>query len=130
MLPPKKRKAVKRGRFDPRLRSPAHMNWVRTTFGCAVRGCQHVTDRIDPAHITGIGGATLGRKPPDDRVIPLCRTHHTEMDHMIGEQKFAQKYGIDLEEMIRDLIRESPILRKLNQAGEYEYPAQPTASAA
>lgn len=129
MLPPFKRKVTKRGRFDPRFRSKEHMSWVRSRFGCAVRGCQHVTDRIDPAHITGIGGATLGRKPPDDRVIPLCRTHHTEMDHQIGEPKFAQKYGIDLEEMIRDLIRESPILRKLNQAGEYEYPA-PAESAA
>lgn len=115
MLPPKKAKTTKRGRYDPCLRSPEHMSWVRRTFACAVRGCQHVTDRIDPAHVTGQGNATIGRKPPDDRVIPLCRTHHSEMDHGIGEEEFAKKYGLDLEDMIRDLQRESPILRKLRQ---------------
>jgi hypothetical protein len=115
-LPPLKQKRVKRGRFDPCLRSPEHMAWVRSRFGCAVRGCTNVTDRIDPAHVTGIGGATIGRKPPDDRVIPLCRTHHQEMDHGIGEQLFAKKYEIDLEDMIADLKRESPILKKLRLA--------------
>lgn len=123
MLPPRKSKAPKRGRFDPCFRSPEHMAWVRSRFGCCVRGCTNVTDRIDPMHITGIGGATIGRKQADDRVIPGCRTHHREMDHEIGEQAFAKKYGIDLEEMIADLIKGSPILRKLRQTGEYPPPS-------
>lgn len=122
MLPPLKKRTVKRGRYDGRFRSNEHMAWVRSRFGCAVPGCKNATDRIEAAHITGIGNATVGKKAPDDRVIPLCKTHHHEIDKQMSEPAFEQKYGMALEEMIDDLQRESPILRKLRQAGEYHTP--------
>lgn len=47
----------------------------------------------DAAHIR-IGFNGTGIKPPDDRVLPLCREHHTKQ-HNIGEKIFWSELDID-----------------------------------
>lgn len=56
MLPPRKKKVTKRGRFDPCFRSRDHLNWVKNTFGCCVPGCKNADDKIgDYLVLDGLG---------------------------------------------------------------------------
>jgi hypothetical protein len=56
---------------------------------CAVCGVR----RSHNSH-TENGGK--GRKGDYTTIIPLCRTHHDELDNTNGREAFAEKYAIDL----------------------------------
>lgn len=57
---------------QPRLRSPAHLAWIRT-LRCCVRGCYFPSE---PHHLKcgpqGGGSVVAG----DDWAVPVCRQHH------------------------------------------------------
>lgn len=87
-----------------RIRSPAHLAWVRCQ-PCAVLGCGART--CDPAHVRrGTGGGT-SLKPGDQWVIPLCHPHHMEQ-HSIGEQSFERRYGLDMKAEAAETWARSP----------------------
>ena len=58
----------------------------------------------DPDHLEarGMGGAKSEMK--DLSCVPLCRIHHTER-HQFGNQKFEDKYSINLWKDAFNLIR-------------------------
>lgn len=86
MLLPKPRRIV-----DARYR-----RFVKS-FACCVCGRR----TVDAAHI---GSKGLGSKASDYTCIPLCREHH-ELQHQLGsEELFADQYGLDIEEVQRDLL--------------------------
>jgi len=50
----------------------------------------------------------MGQKTSDFSAIPLCAAHHREnLDsyHRLGEQEFAHKHGLALQELVRALQR-------------------------
>jgi len=104
-LPP--RIKSKKPRRDNRIRSAAHLKWIRG-FACAVRGCVQMP--IEAAHVRLGSNSGVGIKPDDSRTIPLCgglEGHHAEQ-HRIGERAFAEKYGLDLEALWQALWAKSP----------------------
>jgi|TARA_X000001382_G_scaffold53759_1_gene36690 hypothetical protein len=79
------------------LRDKKWLAVVRRKLPCVV--C--LQSPCDPAHIR-IGFNGVGIKPGDDKVLPLCRIHHSEQHH-IGEKTFWKRLGInplDLSERI------------------------------
>ncbi len=52
---------------------------------------------VDPHHLTCIPGeGIMGDKAGDDKVLPLCRLHHSTL-HGMGEIAFWQMWGINAE---------------------------------
>ena len=105
-LPPKRRVPVRKKRFQPRRgpeRSPEYLAWIRT-LPCAI--CSRVSGRatvIEAAHTNALGRRGMGQKTSDFSAIPLCAAHHREnLDsyHVLGEQGFSHKHGIDLKELV------------------------------
>lgn len=88
-----------------RIRSPAHMIWVRS-LPCSVLGCGSHGE-CDPAHVRrGTDGGT-SLKPSDCWVLPLCHPHHVEQ-HQVGEQSFARKYRLDMKAEAAKVWARSP----------------------
>jgi hypothetical protein len=73
----------------PRISSKTHRLWIGS-LACAVSGCMA---RPEGHHVRW-GLYTLSRRPGDDRLVPLCRIHHDELDH--GARTFERKYNLDL----------------------------------
>ncbi len=71
------------------LRDKKWLSIVRRKLPCVV--C--LKSPCDAAHIR-IGFSGIGIKPGDDRVLPLCREHHSEQ-HSTGEKTFWKKVGIN-----------------------------------
>lgn len=112
MLPPRLRKDAS-GTREKRLRSPAHLAFVRS-HQCCVPGCKLVP--IEAAHVrTGTGGG-MGVKPGDDWTISLCRWHHAEQ-HQIGEPAFEAKYVIDMKKLAQAFAAASAPLRRIGSKG-------------
>ena len=87
-----------------RVRSRAHLDWVRT-LPCAA--CGQSWRDSDPAHVRiGTDGGT-GLKPSDRWVVPLCHPHHAEQ-HRIGERSFAARHGLDLKAVAERVWNASP----------------------
>jgi hypothetical protein len=70
-------------------------------------------------------------KPHDQFTVPVCDTHHKELDTpnpsdcVDGEtrtDRFLRKYGVDLYELARNLAESSPDL-KMRQAIKEAYSA-------
>ncbi len=94
---------------EKRVRSPAHLKWVREHH-CCVPGCEQVP--IEAAHVrTGTGGG-MGMKPGDDWTISLCRDHHAEQ-HRLGERRFEETYRISMRELAKEFAIKSPHRNKL-----------------
>jgi hypothetical protein len=50
-----------------------------------------------------LGPQGIAQKTTDFSAIPLCTAHHGEnLDsyHLLGEERFSQKHGIDLKEFV------------------------------
>lgn len=105
MLPRKRKR-------DNRVRSRAHMNWVKR-HRCCVPGCR--ATECDPSHVSeGVpaedrGGQSL--KPGDNWTWSLCRPHHREFD--AGEEVFCAKYRVDAIERAREFWEKSPHRRSI-----------------
>jgi len=84
-------------------RSPEYLAWIRT-LGCVV--CARVSGGatvVEAAHTNALGSRGLGQKTTDFSAIPLCSGHHREnLDsyHVLGEQGFSHKHGIELNEVV------------------------------
>jgi hypothetical protein len=106
--------------FPSTVRSPKKPNVVRSCSGhrawvrkhhCSVRGCTRIP--IECAHIrTGTDGG-LGLKPSDRWCISLCAWHHAEQ-HRIGEQRFGDKYDLDLLTLASEFARRTPYRDRFN----------------
>ena len=97
-------------RGKPRLRSPAHREWVRQ-HRCCVPGCQLMP--IECAHVRTAATAGTGLKSSDAFTLSLCREHHAE-SHRIGDQSFQRRHGIDLKALAREFYEKSPHRSKLD----------------
>ena len=103
-LPPRIAKQPKRA---TRWRSQAHCSYIRSHH-CSIAGCMDMP--IEVAHVRLGSGAGIGQKPDDWNAISLCggpNGHHAEQ-HRIGEQSFAMKYQINLQEIARRFSTNSP----------------------
>ena len=98
---------LRRPRRGPE-RSPEYLGWIRTLC-CAVCGrAPSECCRIEAAHTHVLGPRGLSQKSSDFSAIPLCFWHHRcqpDSYHSLGEQRFAEAHGIDLRELVLNLIR-------------------------
>lgn len=110
MLPPRKKKGTKRGRFDGRIRSAEHLRWIRG-FACCVKMCNSES-RIEAHHVKGGEPMAIGKKSGDNFATALCADHHREY-HTIGKSAFEAKYGLDMLALAAEFASISPPLKKL-----------------
>lgn len=93
---------------------PQHRAWLRQQ-PCLVSGssCSGpcCAGRMHAHHVRSAADSGIGKKPPDDRCVPLCAAHHDEL-HRIGAQTFGRKYSIDLPEWAARYAARSPALRR------------------
>ena len=103
-------------RQNARIRSPAHLKWIRG-FPCAVPGCDIQDGKyIEAAHARlGTDGA-LSIKPSDSWALPLCFYHHRRQ-HDIGEPRFEKEFGINMKKIAAELWRRSPARVKMEREG-------------
>jgi len=96
---------------DKRIRSPAHLGWVRS-HACCVPGCDGRP--IEAAHVrSGTDGGT-GIKPGDMWAISLCAAHHRDQ-HQVGEPEFERRHGIDMKALASEFADRSPHRTKLTR---------------
>lgn len=96
---------------DKRIRSPAHLGWVRS-HACCVPGCDGRP--IEAAHVrSGTDGGT-GIKPGDMWAISLCAAHHRDQ-HQVGEPEFERRHGIDMKALASEFAARSPHRTKLTR---------------
>lgn len=74
-----------------RVRSQSHLAWIRG-HECAAH--PHGCDGPVQSHHVLKGNLTRGKKPGDDKAIPLCVEHHGQAHN--GPQSFEARYGIDM----------------------------------
>jgi hypothetical protein len=58
---------------------------------------------VEAAHTNAVSPRGIGQKTSDFSAIPLCAAHHREnLDsyHLLGENGFSHKHGVDLEEIV------------------------------
>ena len=112
----KRRKSKPFGiRQNTRIRSPAHLKWVRG-HECAVKDKSdyYCYGKAQAAHVrTGTDGA-LSIKPSDCYVIPLC-CHHHGIQHTLGEAAFEREYQINMKKIAADLWKISPARIKMER---------------
>ena len=106
----KRRKRAKMGvRQETRARSTAHLQWVRG-HECAIPEATHwfkSRGRIEAHHVRVAGDGTTGKKPGDDKTVPLCGVHHEE-GHRIGWKSFEARYKVDLTALAAEFWKRSP----------------------
>jgi hypothetical protein len=91
-----------------RVRSPAHLAWVRS-HRCCVPDC--VLMPIEAAHVRSGTDGGMGLKPGDDWAISLCAFHHREQ-HWWGEGDFEDIYKIRMKALAMEFAAKSPKLRR------------------
>lgn len=92
------------------LRCEAHLRWIRKHL-CLIKGCRE-HGPIQAHHVRLGAHAGMGQKPGDDRTVPICTFHHTEL-HMGGEDTFQKVNDVDLPAIAAGLAAKSPALRKM-----------------
>ena len=101
------------------IRDRKHIGFVYE-MACCIPGCFHASG--PPHHLLRTSEKCGGRKSGDDKVLPMCPTHHHEL-HMDGnETRFLESHGIDgpalakaLYEATGDYERACAILRGLDR---------------
>lgn len=111
MLPKRKKPSRSGIKRVAEKRFPAHLKWVRG-FSCAVEGAFKWTTvecggGIEAAHVRGATDGSMGKKPSDFWVIPLCAQHHAQQ-HTIGESGFERMYSVDMKKLAEELASKSP----------------------
>lgn len=108
MLP---QRLPKKANRSERWRSQAHCSFVRS-HQCIVPGC---TGRpIEVMHVRRGSDAGMGRKPSDFYTVSGCKDHHAEQ-HLIGEQSFERKYGVNLLGLAGEFAKASPRRFQIDQ---------------
>ncbi len=107
-LPKRRKKERMNVREDDRIDCPAHLQNVRG-YACLIAGLLgHVCQgRIEAHHLRPGSHAGMGRKPGDDRTVPLCSLAHRTL-HDMGEAAFEKFYAIVLEPIAARLWLISP----------------------
>lgn len=115
MTLPKRKTRPRMGVREPTaIRSPAHMQWVRSCFECVAAGHGNCSGKMEAHHIREGQAGGMGMKPGDDLVVPACAAHHSE-GHTIGWKTFEAKYGQDLSAVAQKLWQISPHRRKAEE---------------
>ena len=94
----KQRKCIQLIR-EQKLSSKKYLDYIRKQ-PCLVCGLQP----CDPDHLEARGMGGAGTEKKDYSCVPLCRIHHSER-HQAGNEKFENKYGINLWKDAFNLIR-------------------------
>jgi hypothetical protein len=105
MLP---RKIEKPPRFNmaKRVRSPSHMDWVRSHHCVACGGSENMH-----AHHVRLGShAGMGQRPGDDVTVSLCANCHRHL-HNDGEDTFQRTWEVDLLALAAEFAAKSPKLK-------------------
>lgn len=88
--------------------SKKHLAAIRKLV-CCVPGCNVVG--VDPHHLkSGTRSRGMGMRSPDKFAVPLCRSHHDEIER-IGSRKepsWFAKFGIDAIQLAGDLYSVTP----------------------
>ena len=92
---PKRRARESKRAYGP----PKRRKWI-AGLPCSVPGCNR--GPIHNAHVKPEGRphdgpSGMGRKGDYTQVIPLCAHHHDELDKVLGQRLFNDKYGIDVD---------------------------------
>ena len=101
-LPPKRIVPVRKVRSRPRRgpeRCKDYLSWIRTLPCTVCLGVSGAATVIEAAHTNALGPRGMGQKTTDFSAIPLCSGHHRENRdsyHVLGEDEFSQRHGIDL----------------------------------
>ncbi len=96
-------------------RCPAYLAWIRTLHCAVCRQTAGQFIRIEAAHTTALGLRGFGQRSSDFSAIPLCGWDHRvapDSYHRLGERKFAERHGIDLQELVAAL---NTLYRKQNR---------------
>ncbi len=112
----KRRKRVRANiRQSDRIECSSHLKFVRG-FICVAAGSD-CSGRTESHHVREGAGAGMGRKPGDDRAVPLCGHHHGE-GHTKGWKWFAATYSVDLLKIAAAVWRRSTPGRKYRMERE------------
>jgi hypothetical protein len=95
-------------RSAPHLRSPSHLQHIRS-LACCIAGMDgHVCEGpIEAMHVRGGTDGALAVKPSDCWTLPGCSGAH-RLQHQIGEQAFQKRFSIDMKAIASALWRRSP----------------------
>lgn len=90
-------------------RDAAYVESIRAG-GCQVPGCRHRCARVEHHHAKlywlGVSEGGCGKKGSDYCGIGLCHEHHMELQHVLGDDAFELKYGLEINRLIvANLIR-------------------------
>jgi hypothetical protein len=88
-------------RKPERFESRPHLQFVRNHH-CVVSGCWKTPQAN---HIVFEGQGRIGSKVADYQAAPFCFGHH-EQYHRIGREAFERKYGLNLAQIVIDLLSE------------------------
>lgn len=110
-LPPPIRKEAHPFKEPKPLRSQGHIRFVESRH-CLVKGCRTTPTHAHHVLIGSHHGMRI--KPGDDRTVPLCTPHHSEL-HTGGEITFQVKHRLNLQVEALAFSAASPVLRRRRQ---------------
>lgn len=85
-----------------RIRSRAHLDFIKQ-LQCVACACEgRVTHGCDPAHVSFLQPRGIGQKTSDANAVPLCRTHHDEQ-HATNERLWWARLGVDVRGLAGEL---------------------------
>jgi hypothetical protein len=84
-----------------RFESPEYRSFIRRHH-CCVWNCWK---RTEAHHVVFDGQGKTGSKVDDTQTVPLCRPHH-DAYHELGRADFERAYGLNLAQIIIDLLTE------------------------
>lgn len=106
----------------PRRDWPRHRKFIRA-HSCVVTLAKIIDEcegPIECAHVRlGAKNNGKGIKPHDAHCISLCFRHHKE-SHTIGETTFANKYGLNLQDLAAQFAAISPV-EEVREYGKSEF---------
>ena len=110
-----------RRKFPARKRdSEPHKKFIRL-HECAVYHNPHepcdIDHKIECAHVRSAANSGMGKKPGDEWLVPLCRTHH-RIQHDKGQFRFEREYAIDLKALALEFAAASPD-RAIREAAKF-----------
>ena len=78
---------------------PDYLKWIRKQ-PCIVPKCYR---KAQASHIVFDGQGKIGSKVQDSQAVPMCFIHHATY-HMQGRDIFEQTFGLNLYQIVIDLL--------------------------
>lgn len=101
--PSKSQREKAKRAHDPRAEregnDEAHLRAIRKC-PCCIPGCNVVG--VDPHHLKSVAGTRgMGLRAPDQYAVPLCRSHHDEVERISSrsERAWFDGHGINAEDL-------------------------------